>query len=115
MKKILIVALFVIIICSCTDSSSASKNGNISLKASAVSSSGVTFSTARISSTVFITDFKINIGNIKFETDEDDAHYNKEPSHENVKLIGPFLLDLLDANKTLLQMIASLDIPNAKY
>jgi hypothetical protein len=115
MKKTLILALLVIMICSCTDSSSTSKNGNVSLKASAVSTSGVTFSTARISSTVVITDFKINIGNIKFETDEDDDRYNKESSHEDLKLMGPFLLDLLDANKTLSQTIASLDIPNAKY
>jgi hypothetical protein len=115
MKKILILALLVIIICSCTDSSSTSKNGSVSLKASAVSTSGETFSTARIASTVVITDFKINIGNIKFETDEDDDRYDKESSHEDVKLKGPFLLDLLDANKTLSQTIASLEIPNAKY
>jgi hypothetical protein len=115
MKKTSILALFVIIVCSCTDSSSTSKNGSVSLKVSAVSNSGVTFSTARILSTVVITDFKINIGNIKFETDKDDDRYNKESSHEDVKLKGPFLLDLLDANKTLSQTIASLDIPNAKY
>jgi hypothetical protein len=115
MKKTSILALFVIIVCSCTDSSSTSKNGSVSLKVSAVSNSEVNFSTARISSTVVITDFKINIGNIKFETDEDDDRYNKESSHEDVKLKGPFLLDLLDANKTLSQTIASLDIPNAKY
>jgi hypothetical protein len=114
MKKTLILALLVIMISSCTDNSSTSKNGNVTLKASAVSTSGLTFSAARMASTVVITDFKINIGNIKFETDEDDDRYN-EPSHEDVKLMGPFLLDLLDTNKTLSQTIASLAIPNAKY
>jgi hypothetical protein len=115
MKKILILALLVIMISSCTENSSASKNGNVTLKVSAVSTSGLTFTTARMASTVVITDFKINIGNIKFETDEDDDRYNEEPSHEDVKLAGPFLLDLLDTNKTLSQTIASLAIPNAKY
>jgi hypothetical protein len=115
MKKTLILALLVIMISSCTDNSSTSKNGNVTLKASAVSTSGLTFSAARMASTVVITDFKINIGNIKFETDEDDDRYNDEPSHEDVKLMGPFLLDLLDTNKTLSQTIASLAIPNAKY
>ncbi|MFT5714646.1 MAG: hypothetical protein ACI9WT_001208 [Flavobacterium sp.] len=115
MKKTLILALLVIMMSSCTDNSSTSKNGNVTLKASAVSTSGLTFSAARMASTVVITDFKINIGNIKFETDEDDDRYNDEPSHEDVKLMGPFLLDLLDTNKTLSQTIASLAIPNAKY
>lgn len=115
MKKILILALLVIMISSCTDNSSTSKNGNVTLKASTASNSGLTFSSARMASTIVITDFKINIGNIKFETDEDDDRYNEEPSHEDVKLTGPFLLDLLDANKTLSQTIASLAIPNAKY
>lgn len=115
MKKILILALLVIMISSCTDNSSTSKSGNVTLKASAVSTSGLTFTSARMAPTVVITDFKINIGNVKFETDEDDDRYNEEPSHEDVKLTGPFLLDLLDTNKTLSQTIASLAIPNAKY
>lgn len=115
MKKILILALLVILISACTDNSSTSKNGNVTLKASAVSTSGLTFFTGRMASTVVITDFKINIGNIKFETDEEDDNYSKEPSHEDIKLMGPFLLDLLDANKTLSQTITSLAIPNANY
>lgn len=115
MKKMLILALIVIMISSCTDNSSTSKNGNVTLKASAVSASGLTFSTARMASTIVITDFKINIGNIKFETDEDDDSYGEDSSYEDVKLMGPFLLDLLDTNKTLSQTIASLAIPNAKY
>lgn len=115
MKKILILALLVVIISSCTDNSSTSKNGNVTLKASTVSTSGLTFAAARMAATVVITDFKINIGNIKFETDEDDDRYNEEATHEDIRLAGPFLLDLLDPNETLSQTIASLSIPNAKY
>jgi hypothetical protein len=115
MKKILILALVVIMISSCTDNSSTSKNGNVILKASTVSASDLTFFSARMASKVVITDFKINIGNIKFETDEEDDRYSEESSYEDVKLMGPFLLDLLDTNKTLSQTIVSLAVPNAKY
>ncbi len=115
MKKILILAVLVMMISSCTENSSTSKNGNVTLKAAAVSTSGLTFSTGRLASTVVITDFKVNIGNIKFETDEDDDNYDEDLNHQDVKLIGPFLLDLLDPNKTLTQSITTLAIPNAKY
>jgi hypothetical protein len=115
MKKISILALLVLAICSCTNDSTS--EGNVTLKASAVSSTGKTSLTARTAaaSTVVITDFKINIGNIKFETDMDDMMHDKDPLHEDIKLMGPFLLDLLDPNKTLTQIITSVDIPNAQY
>lgn len=115
MKNFSILALVVLAISSCTSDSSS--NGNVTLKASAVSTTGKTSLTARTGalSTVVITDFKINIGNIKFETDMDDMMYDKDPMYEDVKLMGPFLLDLLDANNTLSQVITSVDIPNAKF
>lgn len=115
MKNFSILALVVLALSSCTSDSSS--NGNVTLKASAVSTTGKTSLTARTAalSTVVITDFKINIGNIKFETDLEDIMHDKDPMHEDVKLMGPFLLDLLDPNKTLSQVITSVDIPNAKY
>jgi len=115
MKKISILALLVLAISSCTNDSTS--EGNVTLKASAVSSTGKTSLTARTAaaSTVVITDFKINIGNIKFETDMEDMMHDKDPLHEDIKLMGPFLLDLLDPNKTLTQIITSVAIPNAQY
>lgn len=114
MKKTSILALLIVLASSCTNNPSTT--GNVSLRASAVSSTGKTTTTGRLAaSTVAITDFKINIGNIKFETDEEDDRHNEDPSHEDVKLTGPFLLDLLDPNKPLSQFITSLDVPNAKY
>ncbi|MFV5700191.1 hypothetical protein ACM55H_17675 [Flavobacterium sp. ZT3R17] len=98
---------------SCTDNPSV--NGNVTLKASAVSATGMTSTTARVASSVTITDFKINIGNIKLETDEEDVRHNEDSIHEDIKLVGPFLLDLLDPNKTLSQFITSVTVPNAKY
>jgi len=99
---------------SCSDNSST--GGNVSIKASAISTTGKTSSTARTAaSTVVITDFKVNIGNIKLETDMEDAMHSTDPSFEDVKLMGPFLLDLLDPNKPLSQLITTVDVPNAKY
>ncbi|KIA82528.1 hypothetical protein OA85_16300 [Flavobacterium sp. AED] len=113
MKKLSILALLVIMASSCTDNPSV--NGNVTLKASAVSATGMTSTTARVASSVTITDFKINIGNIKLETDEEDVRHNEDSIHEDIKLVGPFLLDLLDPNKTLSQFITSVNVPNAKY
>lgn len=115
MKKTSILALLVIMISSCTDNLSTS--GNVSLKASAVSATGKTSTTARTAaSTVVITDFKINIGKVKFELDEEDEMYHTDSIYDDdVKLVGPFLLDLLDPNKTLSQFITSVNVPNAKY
>lgn len=117
MKRISILALLVIATSSCSDNQSDSTNGNLTLKASSVSTTGKTSLTARsaAASTVIITDFKINIGSIKLETDAEDVRHTEDPLHEDVKLNGPFLLDLLDPDKTLSQVITSVSIPNAKY
>ena len=114
MKRISIIALLALVISSCTNDSTT--DGNVTLKASAVSTTGKTSLTARTAaSTVVLTDFKINIGNIEFETDMDDAMYSTDPIYDDVKLVGPFLLDLLDPNLTLSPFITSVNVPNARY
>ncbi|RDI58254.1 hypothetical protein [Flavobacterium glaciei] len=114
MKRISILALLALVISSCTNDSAS--EGNVSLKASAVSTTGKTSLTSRTAaSTVVLTDFKINIGNIEFETDMDDAMYTIDPIYDDVKLHGPFLLDLLDPNLTLSTFITSVNVPNARY
>jgi hypothetical protein len=97
--KISTLALLVVIASACTNDSATVE---LALKASAVSSTGKTSLTARsaVTSTVVLTDFKINIGNIEFETDMEDDRYDMYPFHEDVKLTGPFLIDLLDPNNT---------------
>jgi hypothetical protein len=115
MKKTFLLFLIALMVISCSDN--ASTTGNVSLKATAVSTTGKTSLNGRVAatSTVVITDFKLNIGKIKFETDEEDDRHDIDPSHEDVKLTGPFLLDLLDANRPLSQFITSLNVPNAQY
>ncbi|MFV8342651.1 hypothetical protein [Flavobacterium sp. XS2P39] len=115
MKKTSILALLVIMMSSCTNDPSTS--GNVTLKASSFSATGKTSTTARTAaSTVVFTEFKINIGKIKFELDEEDDKYLSNPFYDDdVKLVGPFLVDILDPNKTLTQFITSVNIPNAQY
>lgn len=114
MKKTSILALLALVISSCTNDSAS--EGNVTLKASAVSTAAKTSLTARTdASTVVFTDFKINIGNIEFEIDMEDAMYSKDPKYDDVKLNGPFLLDLLDPNLTLSPFITSVNVPNARY
>ena len=113
MKKLSILGLLAIMASSCSDN--ASTDGNVTLKASAVSATNMTSATGRIASSVVITDFKINIGNIKLETDVEDDRYDTDSLHDDVKLAGPFLLDILDPNKTLSQIITTVNVPNAQY
>ena len=45
---------------------------------------------------------KINIGKVKFELDEEgEMHATDSIYDDDVKLMGPFLLDLIDLNKIL--------------
>ena len=114
MKNFSILALLAFVISSCTNDSAS--EGNVTLKASAVSTTGKTSLTARTAtSTVVLTDFKINIGNIEFETDIEDAMYSADPMYDDVKLDGPFLLDLLEPSLTLSPFITSVNVPNARY
>ena len=115
MKKTSIFALLVIMMSSCTDDPSTS--GNVTLKTSSFLATGTTSATGRTAaSTVVLSEFKINIGTIKFELDEAEDNYLSDPYYDDdVKLAGPFLVDILDPNKTLTQFITSVNIPNAKY
>lgn len=114
MNKLVSLAMVVVMTISCTQDNNT--DGNVTLKASAVvNSTNLTAKTTTAEPVVVLTDFKVNIGSIKFETDEEDDRHGEDPSHEDVKLNGPFLLDLLDPNTTLNQIITSLDVPDAQY
>lgn len=113
MKQLMILSVVLLVASSCSDDPKLS--GNVTMKASAVSASGKTSVSGRVATTVTITDFKINIGKIKFEIDEDDSRHGTDSIYHDTKLDGPFLLDLLDPDKTLNQIISSVSIPNGKY
>lgn len=114
LKKLITGISIALLSAACMKSSPVSTN--ITVKASATSSTGKTSSSGRVAATnVAITDFKINISKIKFELDEDDDRYNETPEFDDIKLNGPFLLDLLNPDQTLTQIIASVDLPSGTY
>lgn len=117
MKKIAILGVLVFMANSCSNDNS-STTGTVTLKASSTFSS----ETGRVSlgnrsmAPAILSDFKVNIGRVKFEIDqESEKHNTKDSIYEDVKLRGPFLLDLLNVDQNLNQVITTLDIPNGQY
>jgi outer membrane murein-binding lipoprotein Lpp len=91
--------------------------GTVALKIDAASSTGNTIN-GRVAATSVITDIKINIREIEFEFDKEDAHFKADSSYDfnkDVKLKGPFLLDVLEQNAFIEQLITTVNVPNAKY
>lgn len=114
LKKLITGISIILLAAACMESSP--ESSNVTIKASATSSTGKTSSSGRVAATnVAITDFKINISRVKFELDEEDDRFDDTPEYEDVKLTGPFLLDLLNPNETLTQIIASVDLPSGTY
>jgi hypothetical protein len=66
-----------------------------------------------------LTDFKISVSEIEFEFDGNDEHFDKNDStydgeDDNI-LKGPFLLDLLNNGSFVKDLVATVNVPNAKY
>ena len=91
-------------------------NGTVILKLDAASPSGNTIN-GRTQSTTVITDFKISIREIEFEFDQQDPHFATTDSsfNDDVKLKGPFVLDVLEQNAFVEQLVTSVKVPNARY
>lgn len=73
-----------------------------------------TSSTGYTAGGVAITDFSLNIKEIEFEYDEKDAKA-AEGSFKDIKLKGPYELNLLEQGKTLHESIGVTTLPNAAY
>lgn len=95
-------------------------NGTVILKMDAASPTGTTINgrstTGRTQATTVITDFKVSIREIEFEFDEEDSHFKTDSSfNEDIKLKGPFVLDVLEQNAFVEQLIVTVNLPNARY
>ncbi|MFD3003805.1 hypothetical protein ACFS7Z_25845 [Pontibacter toksunensis] len=64
---------------------------------------------------IVLTDFRINMKEVEFEFDKADARSATEVSVKDVKLKGPFELDLLNPNGSLSAIAATVVLPNAVY
>lgn len=90
-------------------------NGTVALKMEATSSTGSTINGRKLTATV-ITDFKVSIREIKFEFDELDAHYKTDSTYDDdAKLMGPFVVDILEPNGFVEQVVTTVNLPNAQY
>ena len=116
----------------CSKSTDPSVTTNLSLKMSAGSVNGATAMGARVASsgtrvgangvsakdTVILADVEVNVQNVKFDFDRDDEHFKKDSAFDegkDVRLKGPFIVDLMKDNAFVSQVITAINIPNAKY
>lgn len=89
--------------------------GTAILTMEASSSTGSTIN-GRSKATTVITDFKVSIREIEFEFDEEDDHFKTDSTFsEDVKLKGPFVMDVLEQNGFVEQLITTVNLPNARY
>lgn len=86
-----------------------SPTGSVSIKATA---STATAANGRYASTVQLTDFKINMKEIEFEIDDDKA---EEITFKDLKLKGPFEIDLLNNSTSLTETLGISELPNGRY
>ena len=90
-------------------------NGTVILKMDASSATGSTIN-GRTQTTTVITDLKVNVREVEFEFDEEDSHFKTDSCfNEDVKLKGPFVLDLLDQNGFVEGLVTTVNVPNARY
>lgn len=132
--------LFIICLCAsflggCSKNADPSATSSVSVKLSASTTSGSNVINGRSSassdtrfsvgssSTITLTDVKVNIRDIRFDFDEHDRHsheaeYKKDTAYSgdnDPKLKGPFLVDLMNAGSFVDQVVASVNLPNANY
>jgi hypothetical protein len=128
MKKIkfLVLALSAgSLLVSCSKSSDPAITSSVSLSMSAATSNGKTTiggrmatEGARTVAAITLTDVIVNVRDIKFHFDHEDDHFKKDSAYnedDELKLKGPFMVDLLNAGAFVDQVITSVNIPNAKY
>jgi hypothetical protein len=116
------------LLASCRESAVQPPSTKVSLGIQAMTAKGTTTIGGRMatlvsgkvgSSALELTDFKISVSEIEFEFDAQDEHFNMNDStydsKEDNTLKGPWVLDLLNNGAFVKDLIASVNVPNAKY
>jgi hypothetical protein len=92
-----------------------SATGAVSVKMEASSSTGATI-TGRTAATTVITDVKISLREVEFEIDKEDPRYKTDSIYdEDVKLKGPFVVDLFESAAFAEQLVTTVNLPNGTY
>lgn len=131
--KLILICLGAGFLGGCSKSADPSVTSSVSLKLSASTTSGSSVINGRVGSDsrlsasgttpITLTDVKVNIRDIRFDFDEHDRHcheaeYKKDSAYSgdnDPKLKGPFLVDLMNAGSFVDQVVASVNLPNAKF
>lgn len=92
-----------------------SATGTVNVKMEATSSTGATI-TGRSAATTVITDVKISLREVEFEIDKEDPRYKTDSVYdEDVKLKGPFVVDLFESAAFAEQLVTTVNLPNGTY
>jgi hypothetical protein len=122
-------SIIVSLVTGCNKSTDPSLGNTVSLKMSALSANGSTTTEERLASlgivarvadsmaTASVSDVTVNVQNVKFDFDRDDEHIRRDSTFDeddDVRLKGPFIVDLMKDSAFINQVIISVNIPNAK-
>lgn len=87
-------------------------NGEVTLVAKSTSLSGSSASGARVMNSLVISDFVINIKEVEFEFEK---YKTTDSTYKDMKLKGPFEIDLMNDSNPLSAIVGSATLPNAAY
>lgn len=87
-------------------------NGEVTLLVNAGTESGTSLSNSRVSDNLVINDFVINLREVEFEFDDDKL---ADSTFKDIKLKGPFELDLINNQNPAESIVGSVVLPNAAY
>lgn len=89
-----------------------SATGTVTMKAATTTGTTGSAANGRNASSVQLTDFWINMKEIEFEIDDDKI---EEITFKDLKLKGPFEVDLLDNSTSLAEVLGISEVPNGRY
>jgi hypothetical protein len=95
----------------CENDDSNRLSANLSVEATASQLSAPESKQGRI----VISNFQINMKEVEFEFDKSDPRSTSDVSVKDVKLKGPFILNLLNPSGSLNALLAIVELPNAVY
>lgn len=86
--------------------------GTVTMKAATTTGTSASSPGGRYVTNVQLTDFKINMKDIEFEIDDDKV---EKITFKDLKLKGPFEIDLLDNSSSLNKVLGISEVPNGRY
>lgn len=108
---LLLASVFTLGTFACSQEEAPSATGTVTLQA-ASSTATTTSAGGRYASNVVLTDFKINMKDIEFEIDDDKI---EKTTFKDLKLKGPFEVDLLNETSSLADVLGISEVPNGRY